>query len=69
MEIEQKIENLKPYDRVKVQFKGNNGRGGKTCNTGYVSFDRSYNGYAYFDCDNGHDKYVIQINKIIRIDN
>lgn len=63
-----KLSDLKPFDRVKVQFEGNNGRGGKTCNTGYVDFDRATETHAYFDCDNGMDKYCIKIENIIRID-
>lgn len=59
-----KLSELKPFDRVKVQYKG---IGGKTHNTGYVDFDYLSKNHASFSCDNGLDKYIIKIENIIRI--
>jgi len=62
-----KLHELKSGDRVMVEFSGNNGRGGRICNTGYVSFCHTTESYAYFDCGNKLGKYCISINKIISI--
>lgn len=61
-----KLSELKPFDRVKVQYYGR--KKDRINNTEYVDFDKATETHAYFDCDNGLDKYCIEISKIIRID-
>ncbi|MFA5243673.1 MAG: hypothetical protein WC380_00095 [Pedobacter sp.] len=62
-----KIEELQSGQRVRVTFKGNGENKGKTFNTPYISFNVVIGTTAHFDCDNGMDKYIIEVKNITQI--